>query len=120
MTFRVLTVPVRVLAFALWFSAEILRSSGKVFGDILSPGVGATPRVVRLPLGGAGDGHVTMLGVLITLTPGTLTLGLVDEPGGGRSLLVHSMYHADTASALADLGGMDRRMMRAVRIGEPA
>lgn len=121
MILRILTVPFRLLWFALWFAGELLRSSLTVFADILSPGMSGTPRIVRLPLGRASDTHVTMIGVLITLTPGTLTLGAEEDgPDGERAILVHSMYHADRESALADLVDMDRRMMRAVRIGASA
>lgn len=120
MTSHALSLPIRVLGFALWFAREILRSSVAVIADILSPGHAATPRVVRLPMGEASDTHVTMISILITLTPGTLTLGSVEEPDGGRAVLVHSMYHLDAPSALEDLRGMDRRMMRAVQIGEKA
>lgn len=118
MILRALTRALRLLRFALWFAREIVRSSAKVLADILSPGHGATPRIVRMPLGPVGDTHVTMIGILITLTPGTLTIGAIDEPSGGRTILVHSMYHPDEAAALADLHDMDRRMMRAVHTGE--
>lgn len=120
MILDVVLLPIRLLAFILWFAREIFRSSIQVISDVLSPGHGATPRVIRLPLGAAGDYHVTMISVLITLTPGTLTLGAVMEPEGARAILVHSMYHPDAAAALADLQNMDGRMMRAVRIGEAA
>lgn len=75
---------------------------------------------MRLPLGQAGDYHVTMISILITLTPGTLTLGAVNEPDGARAILVHSMYHPDALTALSDLHDMDRRMVRAVQMGESA
>lgn len=120
MMFRILSLPFRVLGFALWFAGAILRSSAQVLADILSPGHGATPRIVRMPLGRATDRHVTMISIFITLTPGTLTIGSIDEPDGERTILVHSMYHPSTAAALTDLHDMDRRMMRSVTIGEPA
>lgn len=113
---RVLSLPVRVLWFALWFAGQLLASSVSVIADILSPGLAATPRVVRLPLGAAGDAHVTAISVLITLTPGTLALGVVESARGGRTLLVHTLYHPDTEAALAALSDMDGRLIRAVRL----
>lgn len=109
----VLTLPFRLLAFTGWFAWQILRSSGGVLADILSPGSRATPRVVRLPLGDAGDAHLTALGVLISLTPGTLTLGVDRMAEGGRELLVHTMYDPDEARAFASLREMDRRLVAA-------
>lgn len=120
MMFRILSLPFRVLGFALWFAGAIVRSTAQVLADILSPGHGATPRIVRMPLGYATDRHVTMISIFITLTPGTLTIGAIDQPNGERTILVHSMYHPTAEAALADLHDMDRRMMRSVTIGEPA
>lgn len=120
MILRILMTPVGALLFGAWFAREILRSSVTVLKDVITPGLGATPRVVRLQLGRASDTHVTLISVLITLTPGTLALGVHREADGGRTVLVHSMYHATTAEALADLQDMDDRMIRAVRSGGPA
>lgn len=113
----VFTLPFRVIAFALWFAKEIVVCSLAVVRDSLTPGHASTPRVVRMELGEVGDLHVTMISILITMTPGTLTLGQVGDGTGRRELLVHSMYHGDNESALADLHDMDQRMARSVRIG---
>ena len=110
---RLLTLPFRLVAFAGWFAWQIVLSSGAVLADILRPSSRATPRVVRLDLSGAGDAHVTAISVLITLTPGTLTLGVERRPDGGRDILVHSLYHPDAATALGDLRDMDRRLTAA-------
>lgn len=110
---RLLTLPFRVIAFAGWFAWQIIISSGAVLVDIVTPGTRTTPRVVRLDLGETTDSHVTAISVLITLTPGTLTLGVERDARGEREILVHSMYHRDAAAALADLGDMDRRLSAA-------
>lgn len=114
---RILTLPLRLLGFAGWFAWQILISSGRVIIDIVTPGSRATPRVVRLPLHDAGDGHIAAISMLITLTPGTLTLGVAPSQSGGRSILVHSMYHPDTQAALTELSEMNERMTRAASIG---
>ena len=68
------------------------------------------------PLRSRTDAEVTLIAALITLTPGTLTLGTVPRQDGGRCLLVHSMYHRDHASALADLSHMEDRMLHALAV----
>lgn len=118
MTTDVLTLPFRAAAFALWFVKEIVVSSLAVIKDSLTPGTDATPRVVLMDLGEVSDLHVTMISILITLTPGTLTLGQVGDGTGYRQILVHSMYHEDNQGALDDLHDMDQRMARSVRIGD--
>ncbi len=113
---RVLVAPVRLVGFAVWFAWEVLTSSGKILHDIATPGSEATARVVRMPLRASTDAEVTLIATLITLTPGTLTLGVVRREDGGRCLLVHSMYHRDHPSALADLKDMEARMLRALAV----
>lgn len=117
MILRVLTLPFRAAAFLLWFAGQVVLSSAAVLADVLGPGQRSTPRVVRLDLGDAGDHHVTALSVLVTLTPGTLVLGVVEQQGGTRAVLVHSMYHRDAAAALADLRVMDQRLQQGLRLG---
>lgn len=117
MTSSVLTLPLRVLAFACWFAKEIVTSSLAVVRDALTPGHSSTPRVVVMKLGEVSDLHVTMISMLITLTPGTLTLGQVGHGTGYRRILVHTMYHRDNESALVDLHDMNQRMAHSVTIG---
>jgi multicomponent Na+:H+ antiporter subunit E len=113
---RAVLAPARLVVFAGWFIWQVLASSGKVLHDIATPRSDATARVVRLPLRSRTDAEVTLIAALITLTPGTLTLGTVPRQDGGRCLLVHSMYHRDHASALADLSHMEDRMLHALAV----
>lgn len=113
----VLTLPFRVAWFALWFTGQVVLSAGAVVKDVLTPGQAATPRVVRLPLGSEQDVHTTLLGMFITLTPGTLTLGVVEDGGpSGQAMLVHCMYDDDAESALASLRDMERRVLTAFSV----
>lgn len=113
---RALVMPGRLIAFTGWFTWQVLASSRQVLHDIATPRSDATARVVRLPLRSTNDGQVTLIATLITLTPGTLTLGVVPREDGGRCLLVHSMYHRDHPSALAELSDMEDRMLHAFAV----
>lgn len=104
----ILTRPLRLVAFLTWFSGQIARSARDVLADILTPGSSATPRLVRLPLTGGSRTTAAALGALITMTPGTLTLGVVD---GQDALLVHSMHHPDDDTTLADLHDLQSRLL---------
>lgn len=110
------TMVVRFPVFWAWFAWQVLLSSWQIIADIMTTGSRAVPRVVRMPLESREDWQVTMIAALITLTPGTLTLGVVDQPDGDRALMVHSMYHPDTESALADLLDMEARMLNGVTL----
>ncbi len=113
---RAIRLPWRLTWFCLWFGWEVLSSSRQVLHDIATPGSDATARVVRMPLRSVTDGEATLIAALITLTPGTLTLGIVPREDGGRCLLVHSMYHRDHRSALVDLHDMEDRMLHALTL----
>ncbi|WP_262493387.1 Na+/H+ antiporter subunit E [Flaviflexus equikiangi] len=111
------TLPFRMSAFAAWFIAVFVKSSGTVLLDILVPGYQATPRIVRLPLGDVSSYHATTLSILITLTPGTVALGVTGDDTEGTTLLVHSLHHASSDEARDSLLDMNRRLARAYRIG---
>jgi len=110
-----ITWPFRVLTFGLWFAREIVIANIAVLRDNLTPGQDSTPGIARYMTRCRSDGEITLLAALITLTPGTLTLGTETTEAGQRSLFVHGMY-ADNADALrAELEGMETRMLHAIR-----
>lgn len=103
---------VRLPGFLVWYIYQVIYSSGSVLRNIMSRRRRHPLRVLKVPLASTRDWQVAVFGGLITLTPGTLTLGVVRDEGK-RFLLVHSMQHNDTASALEDLIDMEARMLRA-------
>ena len=111
-----LSWPFRMLFFLLWFAREIVVSSAAVMRDNLTPGQSSTPGIVCLHTRCRTDAEVTLLGALITLTPGTLTLGAnrhyADDE---RVIFVHGMYAADAEELRAELQEMETRMLRALR-----
>lgn len=116
MILSILTLPFRILGFAGWFVIQIIRSAGLVILDILLPKDQSTPRVVRLPLGDVGSFRAMMTSIFITITPGTVVLGIVGEDDG-VTLLVHTLYYESAEEACEDLSSVDRKMMNAIRIG---
>lgn len=109
-----LSMPWRFVLFTFWYIGQVFKSAARVAHDIVTPGREATPRVVRMPAQSTTDAQLTAIAALITLTPGTLTIGVVDREDGGRDLLVHSMYDPDNPSAVAALREMEARMLNAV------
>ena len=66
---------VRLLIYFLgYFLKELVISSLRVVVMVLSPKMKIRPAVVAVPLDVTSDAAITLLGNLITLTPGTLTL----------------------------------------------
>jgi multicomponent Na+:H+ antiporter subunit E len=99
--------------FLVWYVYQVLHSSGSVLVNVLTRHLAHPLRVVRVPLASTRDWQVAIFGGLITLTPGTLTLGVVRDQGE-RFLLVHSMQHPTNDAALEDLADMEARMLRAL------
>lgn len=116
-----LTWPFRLLTFAGWYAREIFLANIAVLRDNLTPGQNSTPGIARYATRCRSDAETTLLAALITLTPGTLTLGTETIPEGQRVLFVHGMYAADADALRGELDGMETRMLRAVRRkGEPS
>lgn len=102
----------RLPGFAGWYLYALLSSAASVLVTILTPRMQPPLRVVQVPLAGRADWQVAFFGGLITLTPGTLTVGVV-LADGERYLLVHSMQHDSNEEALESLHEMEARMLSA-------
>jgi multicomponent Na+:H+ antiporter subunit E len=74
------------LIFYLW---QLVKSNFRVAYDVLTPGYLVKPGVIAVPLDATTDAEITLLGNLITLTPGTLCLDLSADR---KTLYVHVMY----------------------------
>ncbi|MBB3037865.1 Na+/H+ antiporter subunit E [Hoyosella altamirensis] len=107
-----LTWPFRALSFVLYYIWELTKSNIAVGWDIVTPGTRMSAGIVRLPLRCSTDLEITMLANLISLTPGTLTLSVQNNPA---VLYVHGMYAADKDAFKAELYEAERRLLRAMR-----
>lgn len=112
-----ITWPVRLLSFYLWYTKEVFTTSITVLRDNLTPGQDSTPGFARYPTDCRTDLELTVLASLITLTPGTLTLGTAHPAtaGGPRELYVHSMYNTSAEDLREDLADMETRLLHALR-----
>lgn len=111
----------QIVTFTLFFVKELILANLQVATDVLRRRPRMEPAVVRVPLPECSDGEVTMLANFITLTPGTLSLDVVEErnPAGrtkSRELHVHAMYAGQTEAAIARFREqLEQRYMRRVR-----
>ena len=112
-----LTWPIRLVGFLLWFMLQVAVSNLQVIRDNLTPGQNSTPGVVALDTRCRTDLELTWLAALITLTPGTLTLGTAQPTTAEapRRLYVHGMYHRDAPPLRVELRTIETRMLRALR-----
>ena len=94
---------------AAYFMKELVKSCIDVARLALTPGLRLNPGIVRFPVGPIGEGEVTVLANLITLTPGTLT---VDFDADAECLYVHCL-HVEDESAIVE--GLRTGMLRQVQ-----
>jgi multicomponent Na+:H+ antiporter subunit E len=104
------------VAYVVWLTWQVISLSVRLGRDVFTPGLDITPRIVRLPLRCTTDLEVTLLASSITITPGTLVLGIAPAADGApRALFVQALYGADGDEVMAGLTDMESRLLRMTR-----
>lgn len=103
--------PIRVLRLLLliaFFLSELVKASFQVLFSILKPSL-LRPGVIAIPLDLTNDAQITLLGNLITLTPGTLTLDVSTDK---KVIYVHSIRVDDPEAFRQEIkNGFERRIL---------
>jgi multicomponent Na+:H+ antiporter subunit E len=88
-------------------------ASLRVAWDVVTPPIYSRPGIIAVPLDAETDFEITVLGHLISLTPGTLSL---DVSPDRRTLYVHAMFVDDPDELRRQIkAGMERRVLEALR-----
>lgn len=82
----------RLILLAGFVLYELVLSSLRVAWDVVTPRAYRTPGIVAVPLDAETDLEIAVVANLVTLTPGTLSLEVVEST---RTLYVHSMFADD-------------------------
>ncbi|MEZ4512000.1 MAG: Na+/H+ antiporter subunit E [Chloroflexota bacterium] len=98
-----------LVKFIAFFLKELVLSTLRVARWVLTPRLTMRPAVVAVPLTITTDAQITLLGNMITLTPGTLTL---DVAGDQSCIYVH-VFNVDDIEAFRDeiKQGFERRIL---------
>lgn len=99
----------------IWFIGQIISSSSAVLKDLVTSGIDAHPGIARVRTDCRTDAEVTMLSALITITPGTLTLGTKMDDEGTRWIYVHSLYDGDPEAVADGSITMQNHILAAMR-----
>ncbi|WP_018251691.1 Na+/H+ antiporter subunit E [Salinispora mooreana] len=102
----------RIAGFLAWFAGRLVQANLVVAREIVTPGLGLQPAVVRVPLCARTDTEVALLTLFVTLTPGTLALAVRRDP---RVMWVHGMYAADATAFRRAVAELEGRLLAAVR-----
>ena len=97
--------------FAAYFVRVLIGANLQIAYEILTPGLAASPRIVRFDVAGLTPAQRTILVNAINLTPGTL---VVDMSPDRQTFYVHCMYARDHDHAVAELADLKRRLISEV------
>ena len=104
------------LSYAVWMTWQVVSLSVHLGADVFTPRLKVRPRIVKLPLTVESDLEMTLLASSITITPGTLVLGIAPATDSApRALYVQALYGDDESEVLDDLADMERRLLRMTR-----
>lgn len=110
-----LSWPFRFICVLLWYIKEVIVANWAVIADNLTPGLNAHSGIARVPTRCESELEVTLLSSMITITPGTLTLGTTIDVHGVRWIYVHSLYDGDADAIREGSWDMEEHMLRAKR-----
>lgn len=99
---------------SLWasFLWDLLLSNIRVAIEVLTPNDDLRCGVVAVPLDTRADATTTLFAILITLTPGVVSLDVSDDR---RTLYVHTMHLRSPEEFRQELkGGLERRVKEAL------
>ena len=103
-------------AFSLWFVAEVFKASLDVARIVLARKVVPEPAVVRMRLARRDDRIATLLGCLLTLTPGTMALEYLPESG---LMYIHAIDAKEAAAVEAGVRAIESRLLRWIDADAP-
>lgn len=89
---RYFTIIFKIIAFFFYFLYEMLKANVQVAVQVMSRKFKMQPGIVKIELEARTDIEITLLGNLISLTPGTLVIDVSDDR---KVMYVHGMYVQD-------------------------
>ncbi|MCA1321809.1 Na+/H+ antiporter subunit E [Bacillus tianshenii] len=95
------------------FLRELLLANVQVIRDILRPKLDIKPGIFALPTDLKTDWEITLLSLLITLTPGTLVMDISDD---NKILYIHAINMPDADQAISDIkNSFEKAIMEVTR-----
>lgn len=102
----------RTLRFIPFFLWELLLANLQVALEVVRPRHRMDPGIIRVPLNARSDLEITFFANLISLTPGTLTVGVAKDRS---ALYVHGLHVKNPQHFRARLARLEDRLLRVMR-----
>lgn len=102
--------PWPALRFAVYFMWKLVEASAIVAWEVVTPHNRINEGIVAVPIQGVSDALVTVVANAISLTPGTLTLEVDEDPA---VLYVHVLHLHDIEAVRRDIQRLERMAIAA-------
>lgn len=116
-----LTWPFRIAGSLIWYAWQFVIANLEVTREIVTPGHQSDPVVVRYPTRCETEIEISLLNLLISLTPGTLPLateefdGPASENDGHYVIYVHAMFQSEPDEIRHTLRDLEDHALAALR-----
>lgn len=110
--------PISALVYAGYFLWQLVKSNLVVAWEIITPGLKINRAIIAVPMHTTSAGVVTLVANSVTLTPGTVTVDVAEEPTGdggsvARTLFIHVLHFIDVDSVRHDVLRLERLAVKA-------
>lgn len=89
-----------LISLFLLFLRELFMSSIQVLSIVIRPNMNIKPAIFEMETELSDDWQITLLSALITLTPGTLVIGISEDQ---KRLYIHALDFEDIDSAVSSI-----------------
>jgi multicomponent Na+:H+ antiporter subunit E len=108
--------PLFAIRYAGFITRELVVGTVRVAVDAFTPGTDSTPAIVEFPLRCRTDLEVTLMTSSITITPGTLVIGIAaGQEGTPATIFVHHMFSGGREDTVGGLKDMEDRLLLMTR-----
>ena len=108
----------RLIAWLGYLTWQIVLGSWNVLSAAWRPGPFGTPAIVEYPMRCMTDFEIAMFTSAITITPGTLVVGVCPgDDAAPPSVFVHSLFDNNRSSIVAGLATLEWHLLHGIRWG---
>lgn len=109
--------PLAAVHYGLYFLVQLVKSNLIVAWEIMTPRTHLNRAIIRVPMHSRSAGVVTLVANSITLTPGTLTVDVHEEPGEDgtvrRDLFIHVLQLGEVPAVRREMYKLERLAIKA-------
>lgn len=109
--------PISAMVYACYFLVQMVKSNLIVAWEIITPGLSFNRAIIEVPLHTSSPGVVALVANSVTLTPGTVTIEVIEVPTDEglteRTLFIHVLHYLDMESVRRDVLRLERLAIKA-------